>query len=227
MKGLDYIRVVSDIAFDNDLEFRSDAAFRTYIELIATSAYDLTDGKILLSRVRKVCNTPDLDAAILELEAEKFLRIRGDLLLIPNYKNYQRTRAETVRLREETRERVTRYRRSSNSDVTEQSKSKSKSKKEDGREDDPLLALALAEIPASESTAEDYQKVIDSHRGRLTDGHIEQIICQLAGWKPPKPRAKWHLTLRNWLAREPEDQKSPVASMASPYDSPPVPDDWR
>ena len=71
--------------------------------------------------------------------------------------------------------------------------------------EDELVLLACTEIPESQSTADDYRRTIGRHQGRLTDEHIRRIILQLADWRPTKPRAKLHLTLAQWLAKEPPD----------------------
>lgn len=90
-------------------------------------------------------------------------------------------------------------------------------------EKDHLIRLVLDEIAPSESTTEDYRRVIAKHRGRLSDAHIERIICQLAGWTPKKPRAKLHLTLAQWLAKE-EAEPEPVVTSA--YEPITVPEGW-
>lgn len=78
-------------------------------------------------------------------------------------------------------------------------------------ENDPLLTFALMEIPDSESTKDDYRRVIERHRKRLTDSHIERIMSNVAGWNFPPDRKKYHLTLNSWLHKEPEDQQVDTA----------------
>ena len=114
MKGLDYIRVESNIAFDRDLEYRSAEAFRMFIELIGTSAYDLTDGKVSIDRAKKLCNCTDFDATLSELEAARLVKISKTEIVIKNYRKYQLTKTEVLDLREKNRVRMTRYRQRSN-----------------------------------------------------------------------------------------------------------------
>jgi len=82
---------------------------------------------------------------------------------------------------------------------------------------DALLELCLTEVPPSESTREDYRRTIDRYRPKLTDEHIERIIVQLADWKPTKPRRALHLTLAQWLSKEPRD---PIPPSHAPADLP-------
>lgn len=65
-----------------------------------------------------------------------------------------------------------------------------------------LLAFALRELPASESTAEDYRRTLERHATRLPRAQVERIICELAEFTPKKPRDRLHLTLNKWLAKE-------------------------
>lgn len=65
-----------------------------------------------------------------------------------------------------------------------------------------LLAFALRELPASLSTEDDYRRTLTRHQARLPRGQIERIVCELAEFKPKKPRDKLHLTLNQWLAKE-------------------------
>lgn len=110
MKGLDYVRLQSNIAFDNDLEYVSDGAFRTFVELLATSAYDLSDGKVLTKRLRKICNSADVQNSLLELESKGFVSTDGDTIVITNYSKYNPTRAEIEDMREKNRRYVRAYR---------------------------------------------------------------------------------------------------------------------
>jgi hypothetical protein len=89
-------------------------------------------------------------------------------------------------------------------------------------EEDLLVRLALEEIAPSESTAEDYRRIITKHRGRLSNSQIERIIYELAGWTPKKPRAKLHLTLGSWLTKE--EPEKPSGGPAYPTIE--VPDGW-
>lgn len=75
---------------------------------------------------------------------------------------------------------------------------------------DNLVALALTELPASESTKEDYQRTVDRYRDKLSDEHIERIIYDLAA-KPKyhDPKKKLHATLAAWLNKEPRDALRP------------------
>jgi hypothetical protein len=91
-------------------------------------------------------------------------------------------------------------------------------------EEDALVRVALAEIPPSESTSEDYRRTINRYRGKLTDEHIERLIFQLANWKPKTPRAKLHLTLAQWLSKEQPDEPHTPGPR---YETPIVPAEWR
>lgn len=82
-------------------------------------------------------------------------------------------------------------------DQTRQDKTRPKEE-----EEAPLLRFALSELPPSESTPEDYARTLKRHEGRLASDQIERVICELAEFKPKKPRPKLHLTLNAWLARE-------------------------
>jgi len=222
MKGLDWFKVVSNIAFDDDLEHRSDAAFRTYLELIGISSFDLSDGRVALERAKKLCNSPDFEDALNELFCEKYLKIADSILTLPKYKKHQLSKREVQSKRGKTKERVTRY-RESYKQVTNASrveKSKSKSKKDIVVvEGDPLLTFALMEIPDSESTAEDFQKVIDRHRARLTDSQIERVMSNLANWEFPSDRKKYHLTLNTWLHKETPDASTKRNSVDDELDA--------
>ena len=132
MKGLDWIKVVSNIAFDDDIEHVSDAAFRTFIELLGISAFRVSDGRIAYRDAQKLCNTRHLTRALTELSKSRHLYIEGDEIVLRCYEKYQQTRQELELSRSKIRDRVTRYRSVGNAvgnaSVTEQSKSKSKSK---------------------------------------------------------------------------------------------------
>jgi hypothetical protein len=91
-------------------------------------------------------------------------------------------------------------------------------------EEDALTRVALEEIPKSDSTAADYRKVIDKHRVRLCDSHIERVILQLADWKPKKPRAKLHRTLDVWLLKEEPEARG--STSGPQYPEVVVPEGW-
>jgi hypothetical protein len=110
VKGLDCIKVVSDIAFDDDLEHVSDAAFRTFIELIGVSAFDLTDGRVARGRAQKLCNTRYLAVALAELSQARLVWVEGEEIVIPNYRKYQKTREEVEEHRAKNRRAVSDYR---------------------------------------------------------------------------------------------------------------------
>jgi hypothetical protein len=136
VKGLDWIKVSTNIGVDGDLEYLSDAAFRTYIELLAASSALLNDGRVCRRDARKRCNTRRLSVALDELSASGHVILDDDFIVLPKYAKWQLTRAEVEESRAKTRERVTAYRQRNkpvtNSECTEnvreQSKSKSKSK---------------------------------------------------------------------------------------------------
>jgi len=135
VKGLDWIKVSTNIGVDGDLEYLSDAAFRTYIELLAASSALLNDGRVCRRDARKRCNTRRLSVALDELSQSGHVILDDDFIVLPKYAKWQLTRAEVEESRAKTRERVTAYRQRNkpvtNSECTEnvreQSKSKSKS----------------------------------------------------------------------------------------------------
>lgn len=88
-----------------------------------------------------------------------------------------------------------------------------------------LVDLVVSEVPPSESTPEDYRRIIERYRGRLTDEHIQRVILNLADWRPKKPRAKLHLTLAKWLSGEPRDPIPPshVPAELPQYDGTEIP----
>jgi len=101
----------------------------------------------------------------------------------------------------------------------EKSTEQKRTRKEDGGA--ALVTLALTELPASESTKEDFERTIARYQSKLTDEHIERIIVQLGNYRPPKPRPKLHLTLAAWLNKEPRDSLLPAHTEWQP---PPAPD---
>lgn len=110
MKGLDWIVVASNIAFDDDLEHVSDAAFRTYIELVGISAFRLSDGVVRRRDARKMCNARHLAAALEELSAAGYVILDDENIVIPAYGKWQKTRADVEKEREAYRERKQRSR---------------------------------------------------------------------------------------------------------------------
>lgn len=110
MKGLDWIVVASDIAFDDDIEHVSDGAFRTYIELVGISAFRLSDGVVRRRDATKLCNTRRLTAALDELSAAGFVTLDDENIIIPAYAKWQKTRADVEKEREAYRERKQRSR---------------------------------------------------------------------------------------------------------------------
>lgn len=110
MKGLDWIRVATNIAFDNDLEHHSDAAFRTYIELLGISAYRLSDGRVARRDAQKLCNTRYLARALSELSASGHVLLEGDHIVLPKYSKWQETRETVERTRLVNSQRVALFR---------------------------------------------------------------------------------------------------------------------
>jgi hypothetical protein len=110
MKGLDWIAVASNIAFDDDLEHHSDAAFRTYIELLGLSAFRLSDGFIETQDAIKRCNARHLNAALGELLNAGYVEKTESGIYLPKYSKWQRTRAEVEVERAKTVDRVRRFR---------------------------------------------------------------------------------------------------------------------
>jgi len=212
IKGLDYFRVQSDIAFDDDLEHVSDAAFRTFIELIGIAAHDLSDGRVLNERAAKLCNTADVFAAISELKQAQLLRWNTKEVVIKQFTKYQKSRSEVRDMREKNTEHVRTYREKRKDLLSPESGEQSKSKSISiygsivaAKPVDNLVELATTELPPSQSTPEDYKRTIDRYRSKLNDEHIERIICQLGAWKGAVDKVKLHLTLASWLNKEPRD----------------------
>jgi hypothetical protein len=89
----------------------------------------------------------------------------------------------------------------------------------EGKEEDGarLLALAVDELPKSESTDEDYAKTINQQLKRGCGvAQIEKIIFELADWWPKNAKSQKrkaaHATLRAWLQKEdPRPDSSPGA----------------
>ncbi len=221
MKGLDYFRVVSNIAFDDDLEHVSDAAFRTYIELIGIASFDLTDGRVTLERARKLCNTPDFHDAIAELSAKKYIKTGVTDLTIISYKKYQKSRREVRDLRDKGRERVTRYRRVTNAEgnalLPPQSKSSSKSKSIPPvvpPKDIDLVTLCREYVPDWKTDDRDEQTVALGVT-RLGNDGMRQLILKLATRQAATGQYKdLRRTLGNWINTE----KMPAPQGESPDD---------
>ena len=137
MKGLDWIAVASNIAFDDDLEHVSDAAFRTYIELLAVSAFRLSDGRVGQRDAQKLCNTRYLSRSLAELSNAGYVILESEDIVIPNYCKWQRTRAEVESERAKNTERGQRFRERGNGvtngvhHTTRVEKSKSRVEKEE------------------------------------------------------------------------------------------------
>jgi len=110
MKGLDWIKVSTDIGVDGDLEHLSDAAFRTYIELLAASSALLNDGRVCRRDARKRCNTRRLSVALDELSASGHVILDGDFIVLPKYGKWQLTRAEVEYARRVNSQRVALFR---------------------------------------------------------------------------------------------------------------------
>ncbi len=110
MKGLDWIAIASNIAFDDDIEHVSDGAFRTYIELVGISAFRLSDGVVRRRDAQKLCNTRRLTASLEELSAAGFVILDDENIIIPAYDKWQKTRADVEKERESYRERKQRSR---------------------------------------------------------------------------------------------------------------------
>lgn len=232
--GLPWVRISSEISFDGEVELVSDAAFRTYIEIISISGHYLLDGVVPMRLVRKLCNTVDVGAALRELSSGEhpYLVVTDDTVRIPAYAKWQETSDQVKRRREADAERQRRRRTPDQTDsechgVTDtvtppvshgttsvqsteyREESKSTEEEEEARAralpaagTATLLTFILTTLPASDSTADDYQRVLDRHTQRLPRSQIERITLELAEWKPKKPRAQLHLTLNKWLAKE-------------------------
>lgn len=189
MKGLDWFRVMTDIAWDGDLENVSDAEFRTFFELVAMSAYHLTDGVVSLSTARKHLNTRRVNDALKALSAHGLIILDADTITIPSYSKYQQTREEVAAERKRNRERVRRYRAVTPTDVTEQSKSKSDSdiKSTTYSREVASIFTYWQEVmgkPKAILTADRRAKI----QARLRDGYTEEQIkqgidgCRASAW---------------------------------------------
>ena len=182
-KGLPWVRISSEIAFDGEIEMVSDAAFRTYVEIIAISGHYLLDGSVPLRQVRKLCNTAKLDAALKELAAgsHPYLRIDGGTVVIVAYQKWQQTAEQVESERQATAKRVRKHRTSKDSNgvaepvtdgatdgVSEENRNalpsvRVQSKSEEGEEEIEKNAAALAFQPAREA-----EPPVDKRRRRFT-----------------------------------------------------------
>jgi hypothetical protein len=109
-RGLPWVRVSTEIAMDGEIELVSDAAFRTYIEIISLSGLYLLDGRVPMRIVHKQCNTADVDRAIQELMDAGYIEIVGDEVVIPKYERWQETAKRVNEKRRRTAERVRKHR---------------------------------------------------------------------------------------------------------------------
>ena len=242
-KGLDWFRVASDIAHDGDLEYVSDACFRTFVELIGLCSERLSDGHLCVRDAFKMCNTRRVGDTLRALNETGHIILEDDSITIPAYTKWQQTAAEVAANRGNNSERIAKWRDrckgvtppvTNGVGNTPQSKSKSKSKKEEKNivaesPVDNLVELALVELPESQSAPVDYFRTIDRYRSKLSDEHIERIIVDLANWRPKNPidwkEKKAHLTLAKWLNKEPRDPLPPshVPAKLPEYDGTEIP----
>jgi 5-methylcytosine-specific restriction endonuclease McrA len=99
MKGLDWFKVASDIAWDIDLSAASDAEFRTFIELIGLSAYHLTDGVVPIHTARKYLNTRRVNDALEALSRRGLITLGADSVRVRNYSKFQQTKEQVESFR--------------------------------------------------------------------------------------------------------------------------------
>ena len=111
-RGLPWVRISTEIAMDGEIELVSDAAFRTYVEIIALSGHYLLDGRVPLRLVRKQCNAADIDGALRELSSGEhpYLMIDDGNVVIPKYYKWQETADQVGKRREATLQRVRKHR---------------------------------------------------------------------------------------------------------------------
>jgi len=102
----------SEIAFDGDVELVSDSAFRTYFEIISISGHYLLDGVVPMRLVRKLCNSPNIKAALTELSfgEQPYLTVTEDTVTVRNYGKWQETSDQVKRRREVDAERQRKHR---------------------------------------------------------------------------------------------------------------------
>lgn len=112
-----------------------------------------------------------------------------------------------------------------------QSKEESKqgSSKAQQSTEESLLAVAVRELPKTESSADDLRKVICRHLDRkLLPRQIEATVYELADWWPAnackgkKARTMIHLTLQQWLMKLPPESAS--SEVGPQYENIVVPD---
>lgn len=82
--------------------------------------------------------------------------------------------------------------------------------------------FAFNTLPTSQSTIEDYRRTCERHEARLPHSQIEQVVLELAEWKPPKPRTHLHLTLNRWLAKQ--QPKATAGGYESQFYFPEIPE---
>lgn len=220
MKGLDWIKVSTNIGVDGDMEHMSDAAFRTYIELLAASSALLSDGRVVQRDARKRCNTRRLGNALAELSASGHVILDGDDIVLPKYGKWQCTREEVEDLRAKARERVTAYRQRNKAvtyddcskNVREQSKSKSQSKSNPSLSPpispsfsplvEKLVGLCRNKVPGWKPNDKDYPTVALGVE-RLGERGMEDLIMQLATYQAATNKyTALQRTLANWINRE-------------------------
>jgi hypothetical protein len=218
MKGLDWIKVSTNIGVDGDMEHMSDAAFRTYIELLAASSALLSDGRVVQRDARKRCNTRRLGNALAELSASGHVILDGDDIVLPKYGKWQCTREEVEDLRAKARERVTAYRQRNKAvtyddcsqNVREQSKSQSKSNPSLSPPISPsfsplvekLVGLCRNKVPGWKPNDKDYPTVALGVE-RLGERGMEDLIMQLATYQAATNKyTALQRTLANWINRE-------------------------
>jgi hypothetical protein len=110
MKGLPWVQQPSDVALNETFEKLSDAAFRTFWELVGLSQYELSDGLLHLPRVKKSCNSPRLRSALLELSSALLIDVQGDSLRILNPEQFMTMAAQVEAQRAEWRTKNNRKR---------------------------------------------------------------------------------------------------------------------
>ncbi len=220
--GLPWVRITSEIAFDGEIELISDAAFRTFVELIAISGYYLFDGEVPMRTARKLCNTAHLNRALKELSSGErpYITIDKETITIPAYSKWQETSEQVKRRRKADAERQRRHRESvetadgSNADsndrchavtdgVSPNVKSKSKSKsKELEEEDNHSLLEAARGIPGWKPSPKD-DLVIAAGVERLGEDGCRNVILKLKTRQAATGQYKdLRRTLSNWLNSE-------------------------
>lgn len=247
MKGLEYIRIESNIAWDGDLEQRSAEAFRMFIELIGISAHDLSDGKVPIERAKKLCNSTHFDTTLDELTNARMVALTNtDTIVVRNYQKYQLSKAEVLQMRAKNRDRVMRYRQRY-SHVTngernacvmpeyrEQSKSKSITpplcsppKGEDTSLLGRLVSLCREKIPGWKASDKDEQ-VVRLGLERLGEKTLRNLVLKLATRQAASGEYKDpRRALANWINREeipaevkPDRPRVPIEEALPAWDNP-------